>query len=495
MGRASGQIRVERTRAFCPDPLGHGQPTLTSVDAVAGRATLLTHSILAGGDILAALLTMTLLQSWAWLAWFHVGATLMVLAAADSYRPRAQLNVLEHLPDLFAKLSGPSLATVAATLFLGKPTPLLLQACFLPIAILIGRAATTLLARRLRAAGRLTEPVVIVGGGSIGAELIHQLQRHPEYGLTPIGYLDDEAAEVDAPHLGRAEDIEELVRGGSVRSVIVAFSSRPEREVVDVLRGARRMGADIAIVPRFFEVGLMDRGPLEELWGIPVCVARREPRQTVSWSVKRVMDVVLSGTLLFASAPLLAAAALAVRLTSPGPVIFRQWRIGQDGKPFQMLKFRSLRVDVDTAGQWDSRLLPVTPVGSFLRRTKIDELPQLWNVLRGDMSLVGPRPEETDWVERFSEMIPGYPARHRLPVGLTGLAQVNGVCGDRSPGSIRTRTRFDNYYIDHWALWRDIAILLRTLPAIFAKGSSSSPRGAKAKKGHSATPDDTRAPQ
>ncbi|MDQ4142620.1 MAG: sugar transferase [Actinomycetota bacterium] len=430
---------------------------------------------------------MALLRSWSWFAWFHVCVALLILAASGFYRLRLQLSVLEHLPDLLVKLSSPSLIAVVAALSLGKSTPLLLQACLFPLAVMIFRAATSLLVRRLRAAGKLAEPVVVLGGGTIGGELIQQLQRHPEYGLAPIGYLDDEAAELDAFHVGRSEDLEDFIRNGVVRHVIVAFPSRAERELVGVLRLAKASGADLWIVPRFFDIGVTD-GSLDEIWGIPLCSPRREPGRTACWGIKRAIDVALAGILLVSSGPLLAFGVLAVLLTSPGPVIFRQWRVGQNGRRFEILKLRSLRHGAESSARSDASRLPVTPVGSFLRRSKIDELPQFWNVLRGDMSLVGPRPEQPDLVDSFSETIPVYKDRHRLPVGITGLAQVNGVCGDCSHGAIKERARFDNRYIEQWTLWRDIAILLRTIPSILTKRESArSCMDAKIEEGDSNT--------
>jgi lipopolysaccharide/colanic/teichoic acid biosynthesis glycosyltransferase len=179
---------------------------------------------------------------------------------------------------------------------------------------------------------------------------------------------------------------------------------------------------------------------------------------------KRVLDVIVAGAALTLTAPLFGLVALAVRLSSPGPILFRQKRVGQDGREIDVLKFRTLRRNEDSDTQWsvvgDARL---TPVGRLLRRTSIDELPQLWSVLLGDMSLVGPRPERPFFVRRFSADVSGYKDRHRLPVGLTGWAQVHGLRGDTS---IEERARFDNDYIEHWSLWRDLVILGRTLAEV-----------------------------
>jgi lipopolysaccharide/colanic/teichoic acid biosynthesis glycosyltransferase len=174
--------------------------------------------------------------------------------------------------------------------------------------------------------------------------------------------------------------------------------------------------------------------------------------------------VTIAGIGLLVALPLLVACAVAVKLTSPGPVLFRQARIGQGGREIEVLKFRTVEPNYDSDTQWsvddDPRL---TKVGGFLRRTSIDELPQLWSVLKGDMALVGPRPERPYFVRRFTADIEGYGARHRLPVGLTGWAQVHGLRGDTS---IEERVRFDNQYVEHWSLWRDVVVLVRTFAEV-----------------------------
>jgi exopolysaccharide biosynthesis polyprenyl glycosylphosphotransferase len=202
------------------------------------------------------------------------------------------------------------------------------------------------------------------------------------------------------------------------------------------------------------------------VWGIPLIRVRRAPFRTQGWKLKRALDVLTSGVALLLLAPVLSACALGVRLEGGPGVIFRQSRVGLDGRPFQVLKFRSLKPldEGESQTQWniaqDHRL---GPFGRFLRRTSLDELPQLWNILRGDMSLVGPRPERPHFVNQFSTHVPRYMARHRVPSGLTGWAQVHGLRGDTS---IEDRARFDNYYIENWSPWLDVKILLRTVSQV-----------------------------
>jgi lipopolysaccharide/colanic/teichoic acid biosynthesis glycosyltransferase len=208
----------------------------------------------------------------------------------------------------------------------------------------------------------------------------------------------------------------------------------------------------------------------QHLWG-HACRRLDPPPAHRAPLSKRILDVTVAGLMLAALSPVLLLCAAAIRLSDGPGVIFRQERVGQDGRLFTLLKFRTLRADDEEAAtRWsvahDERM---STVGTFLRRSSLDELPQLWNVLRGDMSLVGPRPERPYFVAEFSRVHPRYAARHRMPVGLTGLAQVHGLRGDTS---IEDRCRFDNHYIDHWSLWQDVCILLRTAVSLLRPAGS-----------------------
>jgi exopolysaccharide biosynthesis polyprenyl glycosylphosphotransferase len=224
-------------------------------------------------------------------------------------------------------------------------------------------------------------------------------------------------------------------------------------------------------MPRFFELGVAKEGPFtDDLWGIPLVRLRRSALRTVAWRTKRAFDLILGSALLILCAPIFGVAALAVRLSSPGPVFFKQKRIGQRGEVFEMLKFRTLLVNDDADVTWsvagDERR---TKVGRLMRTLSIDELPQLLNVLRGEMSLVGPRPERPHFVDQFRVAVPGYDDRHRVPAGMTGWAQVHGLRGDTS---IKDRAVFDNHYVENWSLWRDLVILIRTVGTIVNVGGA-----------------------
>ena len=352
----------------------------------------------------------------------------------------------------------------------------LLRTALVSVALIVpGRVISAAILRRLRRRGLLLEPTVILGAGEIGAELARVLREHREYGVEPVGFLDSVPGKnPPVPVLGDVGELDRILEEYDVRRVIVAFGPARESDLVGVLRTAVQHHVEVHIVPRFFDCGVAPEGPdIDDVRGIPLYRVRRAALRAPVWMFKRVIDVTVAGTILTLSSPILALVALGVKLSSPGPILFRQRRVGQDGREIDVLKFRTLRVNHDSDTQWsvtgDERL---TPIGRFLRRTSLDELPQLWAVLRGDMSLVGPRPERPFFVRQFSADVYGYKDRHRLPVGLTGWAQVHGLRGDTS---IEERARFDNHYIEHWSLWRDVVVLARTIAEV-VRGARTPPR-------------------
>lgn len=390
--------------------------------------------------------------------------SISLLGVGGTYRRRLSPSVLDDLPRLLVPVL---LAFALAVVIPATPDRDLLGGAVAvgAVALVSGRGAAYASVRAQRRRGYATRNTVIVGAGAIGLELHRQLGEHREYGLESIGLIDDVDDTGPVPVLGGLEDLPRIVRQHGAQVVIVAFGPRPEQEMIATLRAAVSLNVDVYVVPRFFELGLApSSADIEQIWGIPVYRARRAALTTLSWRVKRFSDVIVSASLLLLFAPLLAALALAVKLSSPGPILFRQVRVGQHGRPIEVLKFRSMRVNDDSDVKWDVNDDPrLTPVGRWLRRLSLDEIPQLVNVLRGDMSLIGPRPERPHFVETFRHEVNGYGDRHRLPAGLTGLAQIHGLRGDTS---ITERARFDNYYIEHWSPWHDIKIVLRTMSAV-----------------------------
>jgi exopolysaccharide biosynthesis polyprenyl glycosylphosphotransferase len=280
-----------------------------------------------------------------------------------------------------------------------------------------------------------------------------------------------------APVLGRPSDLREVALAHEIEHVVLGFSSAPDRLLVPLVRDCEDLGLQVSMVPRLFE-SVNVRVALDHLGGLPLFGLRTIDPKGWQFAVKHVLDRVGAGLLLAMLAPLMLALAVAVRASSPGPVLFRQQRIGRDGRQFDLLKFRTMEAASPEAGDMDnvirlaSDLGPGgvegpdrrTRIGSFMRRTSLDELPQLWNVVSGDMSLVGPRPERPEFVDLFGSRISRYDDRHRVKSGITGWAQVNGL---RGRTSLRDRVEWDNYYIENWSLSLDVKILVLTLGAIF----------------------------
>ena len=397
--------------------------------------------------------------------------TALLFANGGLYRSRLHLSVLDELPSIVGRiiLAG-SLATVAGVWDnqWASRSILWFSAAF-ALAVILARTLAFAIARRLRASGRQRHRTLLLGGGEVAGLLARTLIDRPSIGLDPIGFLDDDPLlaleDWPVPHLGGNAQLSDVVTRLGVDHIIVAFGSAREASVVDVLRTCDRLSCEILFVPRFYEVHSTARD-MELVWGIPLVRMRRAPFRTLLWRVKRLIDIAFAVLALAFLAPLLLACALAVRLSIGSPVLFRQERVGLDGHPFTLLKFTSLRpaTAAESAQNWniahDDRL---TVVGKWLRRTSFDELPQLWNILRGDMSFVGPRPERPYFVDAFTKEFPRYMARHRVPAGLTGTAQVQGLRGDTS---IADRARFDNYYIENWSLWEDVKIVLRTFSQV-----------------------------
>jgi exopolysaccharide biosynthesis polyprenyl glycosylphosphotransferase len=315
-----------------------------------------------------------------------------------------------------------------------------------------------------------------------------RLENHPEYGLAPVGFLDDDPrsiAEVggrEVPVLGTIEDLDETVAQMGVRNLIVAFSSVADARVSRLIQRCQELGIEVSVVPRMFDT-INNRVGYDTVGGLPLMSFTTVNPRGVQFALKHAFDRAFALVLLVMLSPVLLCTALAVRLSSRGPVLFSQRRIGRDGQVFDIYKFRSMYIDPshselgeDDAGALASLLggdtAPGgvegrdrrTPIGRFLRRSSIDELPQLLNVLRGEMSLIGPRPERPEFVELFNQDIIRYDDRHRVKSGITGWAQVHGLRGQTS---LAERVEWDNYYIAHWSLGLDLKILALTLLVLF----------------------------
>jgi Undecaprenyl-phosphate glucose phosphotransferase len=321
--------------------------------------------------------------------------------------------------------------------------------------------------RGLRRHGRFVRRALVVGAGPLGQEVVRRLRGHPEFGVRVVGYLDDhvpageriEGKEV----LGGYETVTHILAHHGVDQLFVALPMEASHEMLKILNAIEGELLDVRIVPDVLQFVTL-RSVVEELEGLPVISLAQSPITGWSRLAKRGMDLLLGAAGLVVLAPLLGLLAIAIRLTSPGPVFYRQERMGLDGRSFQMYKFRSMQVDAEAesgpvwapAGD-DARR---TSVGRVLRRFSLDELPQLWNVIMGEMSLVGPRPERPFFVHQFKTLIPQYMLRHKVKSGMTGWAQVNGLRGNTS---LEKRIEYDLYYIQNWTLALDVKILLLTV--------------------------------
>jgi len=398
--------------------------------------------------------------------------TVVVLyGQGELYRARLSLSVLDDLPSILARtLLAGALITALQVFITGDANGgiVRLAAIFAVLAIVV-RGAGYCLLRTARRRGMFVHRTLILGGGQVAQDLVRVLLEHPEHGLKPVGFLDSNpllpAEDWPVPRLGSDYELIEVIHRADIGNVVVAFGSTPESRVVDLLRACDRMACEIFFVPRLYEMSAVGKG-MELVWGLPLVRLRRAPFRSHSWKLKRVVDVLLAGLGLLLLTPVLLLCAFAVWAEVGRPILFRQERVGLDGRPFTVLKFCSLRPTATSGGDREWSVTPddrVGPVGRLLRRTSLDELPQLWNIVRGDMSLVGPRPERPYFVQEFRRRFPRYMARHRVPAGLTGAAQVHGLRGDTSIGD---RARFDNYYIENWSLWEDFKIMLWTIGQI-----------------------------
>jgi len=338
------------------------------------------------------------------------------------------------------------------------------------IAVIIGRAAAYALGRAAKGRGVASERTLIVGEGELAIGLAKTLLDHQEFGLRPVGFLGrSQDGSGILPFLGECAELDHVVHQHSVSRVLIAFGDTDDKDLATVLRASERTPAEIHVVPRFFELsGIPQGAAVDDVCGIPLFHLRRPALRAAARVEKRAFDLVGSTLLLLLTAPLLAIAALAVRLSSPGPILFRQKRVGLNGQVFEIVKFRTMRENDDSDTAWfsgdDDR---VTRAGRILRMTSIDELPQLLNVLRGEMSLVGPRPERPHYTDQFAATVSRYDDRHRVLGGITGWAQIHGR--SRGLDAVPERARLDNYYIENWSVWRDLVIIVRTV-AVLLRG-------------------------
>ncbi|WP_336204089.1 sugar transferase [Nonomuraea sp. LPB2021202275-12-8] len=385
-------------------------------------------------------------------------------SAGRVYAPRVPASSLDR--GFWLAGSG-VVALLAAFWGTASPTVVALCASLFTFLALCGRSLVCSAVRRARQRGS-SVPALVIGAEAHGQRLATSLLAHPEYGLRPVGFLDEMAGESRClPILGRLGDIAHIVPTYGVRAVIIAGQGQQS-----TARTARALGCEVFLAPDPGEL-IVDFVTLREhVHSFPLLRMRPDAQSSAAWPLKRALDITVALTGLILAAPLLAICAVIIRWKVGAGPLFRQRRVGYRGEPIELIKLRTMKpADAhESAMLWsiahDSR---VGPAARLMRRTSVDELPQLWNVLKGEMSITGPRPERPHFVQEFSRTIPGYGQRHRMPVGITGWAQIHGLRGDTS---IEDRARFDNYYIDGWTFRSDVKIMMRTLWSLLRLGGS-----------------------
>ncbi len=342
-------------------------------------------------------------------------------------------------------------------------------------ALATSRIIARLTLRALRKRGLNLRHVLVVGTGEPARMLLRKVRAHADFGLQVHGFVATDAADVGRTHggtpvLGAVSDLPRLVKELNPEIIYIALERREWEAEAEALSLLADSTVAVRLVPDLTQAFRLNPS-VEDFDGLPVVLVTESPEQGWNAVIKRVFDLVCSGFGLIVLSPLLLLTAILVRLDSPGPVFYAQERVGMNGRRFRMYKFRSMRVDAEAHGPgWTVKDDPRrTALGTTLRRLSIDELPQLWNVFAGDMSLVGPRPEQPHFVEEFRGSIPRYMLRHHVKAGLTGWAQVNGLRGDTP---LEDRIRYDLYYVQNWSLWFDLRILFLTVLRVFKDSSA-----------------------
>ncbi|MGD0167221.1 MAG: sugar transferase [Gaiellaceae bacterium] len=412
-------------------------------------------------------------------------AALSVFVSRGAYSRRLVVDFLDDMRSLVVAVGLAMMAVVTLRVMLyaapqDTAAETLRLAVFAAVYLTAGRAGLDLAQAHARRSGEAV-PTLVIGAGKVGHMTAKRLLEHPELGLRPVGFLDkeprkDAAAISGLPVLGASWDIDQVVREYRVGQVIITFSTAPNDVLLRMVKRCEELGVGVSLVPRLFEK-VTDRLTIDHLGGLPLLTSHPSNPHGWQFAVKYALDRLLALVMLIVCVPIMLTATLATWISLGRPIFFRQLRVGLDGRTFEMLKFRSMRLSWELPGEADEASnLPDdiapggvegsdrrTGVGVILRKTSIDELPQLFNVLKGDMSMIGPRPERPEYVELFESRVYRYSDRLRVKSGITGWAQIHGL---RGKTSLSDRVEWDNYYIENWSLWLDLKIALRTTLAI-----------------------------
>ncbi len=491
--------RMHPSDAVGTEPIPpHRGPNARKPSAQRVRSRHLSVLITFTNDVLFASIAIALGLWWSstvdsvaipvWMGLVYAPTLVAILSARSTYRSHLNRNFLDDFPSIQAGVALSAvflLAMVELSGALDDPGTTVLKVWFSAAVLMpIGRVirATTQASRGRQR--RLASPTLIMGNGLIAHQIIDRLNSAPHYGLTPVGLVSftppwrgpgGNALTLRIPRLGAPDEIEQIIQSTGAECLLVAFTNEPDGSLTPAIRIAHELGLRVWVVPRMFDL-VGERAQVEHIGGLPLLALRHANPKGWQFAIKHIGDRVFSAVGLVVISPLFLALMALVRLSSRGPIFFGQPRIGRDGRVFQCLKFRSMRAarDSDTEFELNAGSAPGgiegedrrTWIGKIMRSTSMDELPQLINVIKGEMSLVGPRPERPEFVEMFEAHIRRYGERHRVKAGVTGWAQVHGLRGQTS---IADRAEWDNYYIENWSLALDLKILLLTVPAVLRR--------------------------
>lgn len=424
------------------------------------------------------------------ISWLFVPILLLVLMSRSMYKRKLNRSFLDEIEPVETAVAVSALATLTIITVLVpamqtgeqvmahvRPSDVMIRV-WLCAAVIVPavRLTRSIMQRYLRRKYRFGTAALIVGGGPITNQLVARMAQVPDYGLRPVGLLDEvrpnDADLLEVPYFGSVENFEVAVRLTGAEDLIVAPSAVSGDQLSRCAQLAHTLGVRVRVVPRMMDV-VNSHTRIEHLGGVPLMVL--DPVDPKGWqfAVKHALGRLLAGLGLLLISPLFLTLIVLVKLSSPGPIFFKQPRVGRDGRVFDCMKFRSMRpaAPADAAFELKDGSAPGgvegddrrTKIGKIMRKTSLDELPQLLNVLKGDMTLVGPRPERPEFVELFEMHVRRYGERHRVKAGITGWAQVHGLRGQTS---IADRAEFDNYYIENWSLLLDFKILILTVLAV-----------------------------
>src|SRR4051812_20301367 len=406
---------------------------------------------------------------------FIVGVLALILwplslRAMGLYRPQRQKTPFDEVFGVFKATLVAGLLLVALTYFIRDARysrgTLALFTGLAFLGISLERVFFKELLQALRRRGYNLRYVLVLGAGRLARQVLEQIDLHRELGFRTVGCLSVTRKRVGTSVagvevIGTIRDLGQVLERRGVDQVLVAMPSRSMHHLPRIMELCADTTVDVKLVPDVYQYATLFGG-LEGFGGLPIVNLQSSGVLGINAIAKRAFDLFVSALLLFVLSPLLLVLRLLVKAASAGPGLYRQERVGLDGKPFPMLKFRPMRADAEELGPAcaAARGPGVTAIGSWLRRASLDELPQLWNVFTGDMSLVGPRPERPVFIDQFRRRIPRYQLRHMVKAGMTGWAQIHGLRGNTS---IQKRVEYDLYYIEHWSLLLDLKILARTL--------------------------------